>query len=157
MKKKNLIDRVNELPNDTGKNLGELADLIGMHRQQLYLIRSGNKNRNTNLRTLERLGYGIKYIPIVIYRKSDLVIEDLGIRGFLFGNYDNNYIGKVWKKHRLSQNLTQEEFARKLKIKSKTYKGYETGRHKPPISTIESAHNELGLGQAYLVPPLSKC
>ena len=94
------------------------------------------------------------YVKVVDSESEDYEVEDLGVESFLNGKKIDNYVGKVFRKHRLLKGLSKREIAKRVGVEPITYNKWELGETKPRISHLEKASSELELVPMYLVNKL---
>ena len=145
------VERLNELPKELDMNWSQMARKINKTRQYFdYII---NKERNTNLRTVEKIGTCFNYIPVVFHILPNNIIKDLGDLNFFYEVKIENYVGKVLRKHRLLQGLKQKDVVEKMGLESyQPYSYIESGKNKPGLSKLEKISKALNLVPEYLLP-----
>lgn len=152
---KSRLQEVVEELESRGISKRQYALRSGITHTGLYEILESDENRNTSMRTVEKLAKGAEKIPIVFYNNEGK-LEDLGIDGFLYGEVPDNYISMVLKKYREQMGLTQEGLASRAGISVSEYAKYEKGRKKPGTFILKKICPVLGLTHDYLVSPLKK-
>ncbi len=146
-----LQERLEDLPGELNVSWAQMADIIGMPQSNFSNVKNGY--HRTTLYTLEKIGYGLGLIPIIIFSQSGR-IEDLGNPNFVNGDPIENYVGQVLRKNRLKVGMTIEEVASRLYEGDKIYPSkIERGIIMPQLERIQKYLTFYKLGWKYLCMP----
>lgn len=150
MERKQFSQRLEDVRQELGiGNWREVARKTGVsYRELMYLHHNGN--RNVSLDVVRQVGMGLDRIPIAFYL-ADGRVEDLNEPGFLDGSEIENYVGRVFRKHRKLRNLSQRAVADGAGISVRSYINYEFGETSGQIYKIERVGERLELAPGYLV------
>lgn len=126
-------------------------DLANETKVSLKIINNMYKNpNNTRIQTIEKIGYNLGLIPIVI--SNDGRVEDLDEPGYFYGEHVENYINKCIDKFQKYTNLSQRKLAKSSGISQGEISQLEHKAHSLTVDTLEKLADGLGLEVRYFVP-----
>ena len=128
----------------------DIAERFEVKEIRRCFYRQGKITEATNTASVERAANVFGLVPLVFYRVLDRGLEDLGIEPFDVRGVEN-YIGRVFQKHRIGLGLTHQGVADGVSIGRSTYSEYESGVRRPRVHILEKLCKELRLHPVYLL------
>ncbi|HLC19380.1 MAG TPA: helix-turn-helix transcriptional regulator [Candidatus Nanoarchaeia archaeon] len=151
MKRQSFHERLEEMPNVLGKTWSEIRKDLGMKEDALRQVRIVDNLYTT---TMQRIGFGLGLIPVVLYRTEDEKSE--GSKDFLHGEHEANYIGRAFANRRTMKKMQPKDVAKKCGILPYSQiLRYEEGAGMM-TNRLELICSALELIPQYLVKPLPR-